>query len=165
MYHLKLCKGLSYHSMDGKIKATRQQPDAYTEDKATADAAVASGFFKLVGEVETPLLPSGEVLGHLDPEQLESMTIPELKKLAEDMGVDIKGLKAKADIIAAIVAVDVSAPAFDGEALAAMSDEELKALVEEKGIDLTGCQTREAALEAISAALGGSYTMLDLMRE
>ena len=166
MYHLKLCKGLSYYGMDGALKATRKQPDVLTEDKAIADAAVASGFFKLFGEGEAPgFLPSGEVLGHLDPEQLESMTIPELKKLAEDMGVDIKGLKAKADIIAAIVAVEVSAPAFDGEALAAMSDEELKALVEEKGIDLTGCQTREDALEAISAALGGSYTMLDLMRE
>ena len=166
MYHLKLCKGLSYYGMDGALKATRKQPDVLTEDKAIADAAVASGFFKLVGEGEAPgFPPPGEVLGHLDPAQLESMTIPELKKLAEDMGVDIKGLKAKADIIAAIVAVEASAPAFDGEALAAMSDEELKALVEEKGIDLTGCETREDALEAISVALGGSYTMLDLMRE
>ena len=166
MYHLKLCRGLSYYGMGGALKATRQQPDVLTEDKAIADAAVASGFFKLFGEGEAPgFPPPGEVLGHLDPAQLESMTIPELKKLAEDMGVDIKGLKAKADIIAAIVAVEASAPAFDGEALAAMSDEELKALVEEKGIDLTGCETREDALEAISVALGGSYTMLDLMRE
>ena len=166
MYHLKLCKGLSYYGMGGAIKATRQQPDVYTEDKATADATVASGFFKLVGEGEAPgFPPPGEVLGHLDPKQLESMTIPDLKKLAGEMGVDIKGLKAKGDIIAAIVAAQVSAPAFDAEALAAMSDEELKALVEEKGIDLTGCNTREDALEAISVALGGSYTMLDLMRE
>ena len=166
MYHLKLCKGLSYYGMDGALKATRKQPDVLTEDKAIADAAVASGFFKLVGEGEAPgFPPPGEVLGHLDPAQLESMTSPDLKKLAGEMGVDIKGLKAKGDIIAAIVAAQVSAPAFDAEALAAMSDEELKALVEEKGIDLTGCQTREDALEAISVALGGSYTMLDLMRE
>lgn len=166
MYHLKLCKGLSYYGMDGALKATRKQPDVLTEDKAIADAAVASGFFKLVGEGEAPgFPPPGEVLGHLDPAQLESMTIPDPKKLAGEMGVDIKGLKAKGDIIAAIVAAQVSAPAFDAEALAAMSDEELKALVEEKGIDLTGCETREDALEAISVALGGSYTMLDLMRE
>ena len=60
----------------------------------------------------------------------------------------------------------VSVPSdVDAEALAAMSDDELKALVEKKGIDLTGCETREDALEAISVALGGSYTMLDLMRE
>lgn len=166
MYHLKLCKGLSYYGMDGALKATRKQPDVLTEDKAIADAAVASGFFKLVGEGEAPgFPPPGEVLGHLDPAQLESMTIPDLKKLAGEIGADIKGLKDKAAIITAIVAVEVSAPAFDAEALAAMSDEELKALVEEKGIDLTGCQTREDALEAISVALGGSYTMLDLMRE
>lgn len=166
MYHLKLCKGLSYYGMDGALKATRKQPDVLTEDKAIADAAVASGFFKLVGEGEAPgFPPPGEVLGHLDPAQLESMTIPNLKKLAGEMGVDIQGLKAKGDIIAAIVAAQVSAPAFDAEALAAMSDDELKALVEKKGIDLTGCETREDALEAISVALGGSYTMLDLMRE
>lgn len=166
MYHLRLCKGLSYYGMGGALKATRQQPDVHTEDKATADAAVASGFFKLVSGPETPdFPPPGEVVGHLDPEQLESMTIPDLKKLAGEMGVDIKGLKDKAAIIKAICAVEVSAPAFDAEALAAMSDEELKALVEEKGIDLTGCETREDALEAISVALGGSYTMLDLMRE
>ena len=164
MYHLKLCKCLSYYGMDGALKATRKQPDVLTEDKAIADAAVSSGFFKLVGEGEAPAFPpAGEVLGHLDPAQLESMTIPDLKKLPGEMGVDIKGLKAA--IITAIVAVEVSAPAFDAEALAAMSDEELKALVEEKGIDLTGCETREDALEAISVALGGSYTMLDLMRE
>ncbi len=164
MYHLKLCKGLSYSN--GKVTATKRNPGVFVDDKATADALLASGYFKLISGPEAPdFPPPGEVLGHLDPEQLDSMTIPELKKLAEDMGVDIKGLKAKADIIAAIVAVEVSAPAFDAEALAAMSDEELKALVEEKGIDLTGCQTREDALEAISVALGGSYTMLDLMRE
>ena len=166
MYHLKLCKGLSYYGMDGALKATRKQPDVLTEDKAIADAAVASGFFQLVGEGEAPgFPPPGEVLGHLDPKQLEELTIPDLKKLAGEIGADIKGLKDKAAIITAIVAVEVSAPAFDAEALTAMSDEELKALVEEKGIDLTGCETREDALEAISVALGGSYTMLDLMRE
>ena len=164
MYHLKLCKGRSYGN--GKITATKRCPDVFVEDKATADAAVASGYFKLAGEHgASGWPPAGEVLGHLDPEQLESMTVPDLKKLAGDMGVDIKGCKDKAAIIAAITATEVSAPAFDAEALAAMSDEALKALTEEKGIDLTGCNTREDALEKISVALGGSYTMLDLMRE
>lgn len=166
MYHLKLCRGISYCNASGTVKATRKKPDIFIEDKATADAAVASGFFTLIGEVDAPTFPPpGEVLGHLDREQLESMTISDLKKLAADMDVDIKGCKDKTAIIKAIVAVEVSAPAFDAEALAAMSDEELKALADEKGIDLTGCQTREDTLEAISVALGGSYTMLDLMRE
>ncbi len=166
MYHLRLRMGLSYCNANSTIKATRQKPDIYIEDKATADAAVASGFFTLIGEEDTPAFPPpGEVVSHLDRKQLETWTVPDLKKLAGDMGVDIKGLKDKAAIIAAIAAVEVSAPAFDAEKLAAMSDAELEALVKEKGIDLTGYQTREDALEAISVALGGSYTMLDLMRE
>ena len=163
MYHLRLCKGLSYSN--SRITATRQHPDVHLEDKAVADALAASGYFKLVdGQEASSFPPPGDVLGHLDPEQLDGMTIPQLKELAGEMGVDIKGIRDKAGIIAAIAAVEVSAPAFDAEELAAMSDEELKALAEEREIDLAGCNTREDTLEAISAALGGSYTMLDLMR-
>lgn len=162
MYHLKLCRGLSYCSASGTVKATHKQPDIYIEDKATADAAVASGFFSFIGEEDAP---TGGSPGRFDREQLESMTVSDLKKLAGDMGVDIKGLKDKAAIIAAIVAAQISAPAFDAEKLAAMTDEELAAFVKEHDIDLTGCQTREDVLEAISVALGGSYTMLDLICE
>lgn len=82
MYHLKLCKGLSYSN--GKVTATKRNPCVFVDDKATADAAVASGYFKLVGE--TPSFPPiGKTLGHLDQEQLESMTIPDLKKLAGEV--------------------------------------------------------------------------------
>lgn len=45
--------------------------------------------------------------GHLDAEQLESMTNEQLKALAADMGVNVTGCKKKADYIAAIVAVEV----------------------------------------------------------
>jgi len=120
MYHLKLCRGLSYCNASGTVRATRKQPDVYISDKTDADAAVASGFFTFIGEEDAPAIPP----------------------IREDENA-----------------------AFDAEALAAMSDAELEALVKEKGIDLTGCQTREDALEAISVALGGSYTMLDLIRE
>ncbi len=41
MYHLKLCRGLSYCNVSGTVKATSNRPDIYIEDKATADAAVA----------------------------------------------------------------------------------------------------------------------------
>ena len=165
MYHLKLCKGLSYSN--GKVTATRQRPDVFVDDKATADAALASGYFKLIGEQGTDsFLPPGEVVGHLDPKQLESMSVPELKKLAGEMGVDIKGCKDKAAIIAAICAVEVSAPAFDPEALAELDLEELTAYAERNGISLEGVPaTKEDVLEAISVANGGSYTMLDLMRQ
>lgn len=163
-YHIRLTNALSYFGMNGGLKATKKNPDVFVEDKATADAAVASGFFLFIGEQNTP--PSVEVPGHLDPAQLESMTVPNLKKLAADMGVDIKECKDKAAIVAAIAAQEVTpSPAFDAEELVDMSDEELEALAEEKGIDLTGCETREDILEAISVALGGSYTMLDILRD
>ena len=168
MYHLKLCRGLSYSNASGTVKADRKKPDIFIEDKATADAAVASGYFTLIGEADAPTFPPpGEVLGHLDPEQLETMTVPDLKKLAADIGADIKGLKDKAAIIEAICAVEVSAPeVLDAETLAGMELDELKAYAEEKGISLEGIpDTKEDVLEAISVAQGGSYTMLDLMRE
>ena len=41
-YHLKLVKALSYY---GLVEATREHPDVYVEDEATAKAALASGYF------------------------------------------------------------------------------------------------------------------------
>lgn len=55
------------------------------------------------------------VKGHLDAEQLATMTNEQLKNLAGDLGVDVTGCKKKADYIAAIVAVEVEAPAEDDE--------------------------------------------------
>lgn len=105
MYHLKLKKALSY---TGIVKATRENPDVFVEDKATADTAVATGYFELVGEVEDEAdAGEAEQAAHLDREQLEAMKFDDLKKLATDMGVDIKGLKSKNDIVEAIVAVEV----------------------------------------------------------
>lgn len=53
-----------------------------------------------------------EIAGHLDPDQFKSMTVAELKKLAADMEIDVTG-KKKDEIIAAICAVEVTAPADD----------------------------------------------------
>lgn len=44
---------------------------------------------------------------HLDPAQLESMTVANLKSLAEDMGVKTSARWTKADYVAAIAAVEV----------------------------------------------------------
>lgn len=167
MYHLRLTKALSY---TGIVEATKDKPDVYVEYKATADAAVASGYFKLVEEEpgSNPTEEPGLVPGHLDEDQLNTMNVAELKKLAAEMEVDLSGRRSKADIIAAIIAQEVYAPAasdFDPEALAEMSEEELTAYAEENGISLEGCNGREDILEAISVANCGSYTMLDLQRE
>lgn len=102
MFHLKLIKGLSY---TGVVEATKKKPDVFTEDKAIADKAVASGYFKLVGE-ENPVQPTPQT-AHLDKGQLEEMKFDDLKKLAADMGIDTAGLKKKADLVEAIAAEEV----------------------------------------------------------
>ncbi len=91
-YHLKLIKALSYC---GVVTATSQRPDVVVEDKATADAAVATGYFKLVEAEETP-----EETGEKEPgKKLEEMTVPELETYAAYKGVSLKGISKKADII------------------------------------------------------------------
>ena len=52
MYHLRLIKALSY---SGIVEATKQRPDVFVKDKATADKAVATGYFQL--ENSEALLP------------------------------------------------------------------------------------------------------------
>lgn len=58
--------------------------------------------------------PEQTVKGHLSAEDLEGWDYNELKKLAADMGVEVKG-KKKADYIAAITAEEVEASAEDEE--------------------------------------------------
>lgn len=92
-YHLKLTKALSYF---GVVKATKKNPDVFVEDKATADEAVATGYFKLVEGEEAPEPPK-------DPEPgktLDEMTVPELETYAAYKGVSLKGISRKQDIIA-----------------------------------------------------------------
>lgn len=93
-YHLKLVKALSYY---GLVEATREHPDVYVEDEATAKAALASGYFREVtGEPEPEREPYTR-------EQLEDMTIEQLKEIAPEVGVvETKGFK-KADFVDAIL--------------------------------------------------------------
>mgnify|MGYP000008978044 FL=1 len=102
MYHLRLIKALSY---TGLVSATQKNPDTFTEDKAIADDAVASGYFTLIeDEAEEE---QQEAKYHLDKAQLDEMKFDDLKKLAVDMGIDITGIKKKADLVDAIAAVEV----------------------------------------------------------
>mgnify|MGYP002626765110 CR=1 FL=1 len=136
MFHLKLVKGLSY---SGDISATRQKPDAYTEDEAIAKKAVASGIFKLVEDTDENgnSTPEGAGKAHLDREQLESMKMDGLKKLAADMGIDTKALKSKVALVEAIAAVEVE----------------------------PGQATDEDGNEADLGEEGGSPTMIELQQE
>lgn len=164
MYHLRLCKALSY---TGVVSATRKNPDVFTEDKAVADKAIASGYFQLVekGEGQT-----ATVKGHLSKEQLEGMKVSDLKKLAEAMGIDTGSLEKKAELVEAISAEEVETPTeeeneVDYEGLSDMTKAELTAYAAERGISLEGCTTKADMLSAISVANGGSYTMIDLQEK
>lgn len=108
MFHLKLTKGLSY--TNGIISATKKEPDVYTEDNAVKDMAVESGYFALVKDEV-----AHQEMGHIDKAQLEEMTVPNLKKLAADMGIDATGLKNKADYVAAIAAQEITLDAENDE--------------------------------------------------
>ena len=101
MYHLRLIKALSY---TGLVSATQKNPATFTEDKAIADDAVASGYFTLI---EDEAEEEQEAKYHLDKAQLDEMKFDDLKKLAVDMGIDITGIKKKADLVDAIAAVEV----------------------------------------------------------
>ena len=107
MYHLKLVKALSF---TGIVTATKKNPDVFVEDKAIADAAVATGYFKLIEEAEEPPeggeeKEPGEGGGDKEPgKKLEEMTVPELETFAAYKGISLKGISKKADIIAKLKA-------------------------------------------------------------
>lgn len=92
-YRLKLIKALSYC---GVVKATREHPEVLVKDKATAEKAVATGYFKLLDGEAAPEPPK-------DPEPgktLDEMTVPELETFAAYKNVSLKGVTKRADIIA-----------------------------------------------------------------
>lgn len=67
--------------------------------------------FRQLRKVTTPPQPKPRRTAlrrpHLDPDQLQSMTVAELKKLAADMGIETKQLKTKDELVEAICAEDV----------------------------------------------------------
>lgn len=107
-YRIKLIKGMSYTG--NGIQATKKNPEITVEDKATAEKAVASGFFKLIEE--TTEQETGDEDGQeYDEAQaieeeiaVENLSLAQLKDIAAQMGISKSGLKTKADYIAAIEA-------------------------------------------------------------
>jgi len=99
VYTLKLIKGLSY---SGVVKASQKHPYVQTEDEATANAAVASGYFELVGGLPEPEPPPDDDVP--DYAALASMTKAELEAYAKAEEIDLAGAKTKADILQVISA-------------------------------------------------------------
>ncbi len=182
MYHLKLSKGLSYYG--GGIKATKKNPDVYVEDEASANAALASGYFKLVSvSEEQEVLPSRRT-GHLDKVFLEDMDNDELKKLAADMGVDATGLSHKelAERVAAETIEydpptdeEIAQGSSPGKTLDKMTVSELETFATYKGVSLKGVRGKDNIIAALKEALGaeetenevdyGSPTMVELQEQ
>lgn len=102
MYHVRLCKSLSYDN--GKIKATKAAPDVYVEDEAIANEAVASGFFELVsGETRNVHTEEPEAQEEtVDWDAIAAMTKAQLVEYAAQKGIDISKCKSKSDILAVI---------------------------------------------------------------
>ena len=109
MYHLKLIKALSY---TGAVTATAKKHNVFVEDEATANAAVASGYFELVGKTSEIAEPDSvpaepeekpEPLGY-GGKPLSEMKKSELETFATYKDVNIKGTKTKAQIIAKLEA-------------------------------------------------------------
>lgn len=79
----------------------------YREGQGAADGGQEAR--EQAGEGET----GGMIAGHLDPKDLEGLKKADLERMANDMGLDISKAKTKADLIAAITAAEVYAPAED----------------------------------------------------
>ena len=73
------------------------------------EAPVASGSTVESGDTPCADMPGEEngAEAHLDAEQLQEMTVAQLKELAAELGIETAKLRKKDDLIAAIVAVPV----------------------------------------------------------
>jgi hypothetical protein len=120
---------MEYKEANGTRYALKTANDgAFECDDAQASRLVSLGVAEYAGKVPAAA-PAAQpdaanqqdeetVTGHLDPEQLATMTNEQLKNLAGDLGIDVTGCKKKADYIDAIVAAEVEAGGIeDGDEL------------------------------------------------
>ena len=87
--------------------AARVYLEAPLEPVATPPAAHQGEGVDVNSSEDKPGAEGEETAANLDADQLKKMKLDDLKKLAEDMGIDTTGLRLKDDYIAAIAAVDV----------------------------------------------------------
>lgn len=86
-----------------------REPESALEVESQRAADGGQEAQEQAGEGET----GGMIAGHLDPKDLEGLKKADLERMANDMGLDISKAKTKADLIAAITAAEVYAPAED----------------------------------------------------
>lgn len=101
MAKLKLIQGLSY---TGIISATKKNPYVEVDDEATVQAAVATGYFEVVGASEAVEETESETTAEKESLQyggktLDEMNKSELETFATYKNVSVKGCKSKQAII------------------------------------------------------------------
>lgn len=114
MFHLKLCKGLSY---SGIVSATKENPDVFVEEERTALAAVSTGYFRLLEvsaleEEDSQQTLTGPVT------VLDVKTLAELKEYAKENGIELSGATKKEDVLAAIIQAERMTEQFVGSSSA-----------------------------------------------
>ena len=88
------------------------RPDEKTARPASPKPGMGENPPKAVNAPEGPK-NAKSVKGHLDGEDLESLSFAELKALAKDLGIEAGKIKSKTGMIEAITAVEVEAPDDD----------------------------------------------------
>lgn len=137
MFHLRLRKGLSYF---GIVRATRDKPDVYVQEKEQADSLVKSGYFELVGNTEA--------------EVKRTLAVKEEKP--EEDGADLFGDDAEED-----------EPQERPELieLQGKTKAELTEYANNKGIDITGCKTKDEILQKITEAIARAVAAREALSE
>lgn len=104
--------GIKYTDANGNARHVLKTPEdgPFECDDKHAESLVRMGMAEYVllddGQDNSDEEPENQT-GHLEPAELELMTIAQLKKLAGEMGVDVSDCKVKADYVAALAAVEV----------------------------------------------------------
>ena len=102
--------------LNAKSAAWAGQEAEERRQEAQEEAGRADGYTDGKGQENAPegteeRREAETVEGHLDPDQLAAMKKADLKKLAEQMGVDISGAKNNKERAELIAAATVQAPA------------------------------------------------------
>lgn len=111
---IEIVKGTYGHFDGRKITPVTKADGPQNWDPSLEASLVARGIAKYVGETEKPAeAPTEDNTAVLETEEVElsAMSVKQLREIATRMGLDLGGMRKKADIIAAIEGA--APPTFD----------------------------------------------------